>query len=178
MEDSVTYRFLDIKKLTLEDIPIHSVGDYINGKEYYGTLDTPILDVCKGMYDDMNVTFPHRLFAFKTAELVLHKQTPRSLDIPTGDVVYIYVMLMSFDKKIAFTNTVFDYMCSDLCIRWIELGYKYTWRSSPQTVKGWEGVVAMKEGIRRAKMEIKERKSQDWDGMWEKMNETITKSLK
>ena len=159
---SVTYRFLDIKKID-KSTPTLSPAEYINKKEYYGTLDTPILDVCEVMYDDMNVKFDHRLFVFKDTQYVRDEQTPRNRNISSGEIVYIYVMLMSSTKKLAFTNTVFNCMCMELNRIWDTLGYECDFEWQTPVVTGSEHDVAYQEGLRRAHMHAKERNDQDWN---------------
>ncbi len=162
MQDSVTYRFLDINKMTTKSNPQYSPADYINQKEYSGPLNKPILDVCEEMYDEMNVTFYDRLFVFKNTEYVHEKQTPRSMNIPSGDIVYIYVMFMTKEKKDAFTNTVFNSMCTQLDHMDCEWTCEFEWQEP--TVQGWEYVVASEEGQRRARMPAYARSRLDWNG--------------
>jgi hypothetical protein len=162
MQDSVTYRFLDINKMTTNSIPNYSPADYINQKEYSGSLNKPILDVCKEMYAEMNVTFYDRLFVFNTMEYVHEKHTPRYMYIPSGDIVYIYVMFMTKEKKEAFTNTVFNTMCAQLYHT--TPGWTCEFERQQPTVEGWEYAVASAEGQRRARMPAYARSRLDWNG--------------
>lgn len=161
MQNSVTYRFLDINKMSSESIPIHSPADYINQKEYSVSLDKPILDVCKDMYDEMKVTFYDCLFVFKNTKYVRKWQTARNLDFKEGDIVYIYVMCMTEEKKEAFTNTVFNSMLMER--RRIDCNVDYAWKWYEPTVKGCEYDVAYEEGQCRAHMPEAQRLQQDWN---------------
>ena len=164
MQDSVTYRFLDINKMTTESIPNYSPADYINQKEYSGSLDKPILHVCEEMYAEMNVTFYDRLFVFKNTKYVLRGQTPRTQNITSGDIVYIYVIFMTSAKKNAFTNTIFNSMVTELGRVDCEWTYSFKWQEP--TVQGWEYAVASEEGQRRAHMCEAQRRVQDWNGVF------------
>jgi len=162
MQDSVTYRFLDINKMTTKSNPQYSPADYINQKEYSGTLNKSILDVCKEMYAEMNVTFYDWLFVFKTMEYVHQNHTPRYMHISSGDIVYIYVMFMTEEKKEAYMNTVFNTMCTQL--GHIDPDWTCVFQQQKPTVEGWEYAVASAEGTRRARMPWHARVRQDWNG--------------
>jgi hypothetical protein len=160
MQDSVTYRFVDINKITTNGIP--NPADYINQKEYSGSLNKPILDVCKEMYAEMKVTSYDRLFMFTNMEYVHEKQTPRYMCMHSGDIVFIYVMLMTEEKKEAYMNTVFNTMCTQL--GHITPGWTCVFQQQKPTVEGWEYEVASAEGQRRARMPAHARARLDWNG--------------
>ena len=73
-------------------------------------------------------------------------------------------MLMSSDKKHAFTNTVFNSMCMELNRIWDTLGYECDFEYQTPVVNESEYYVASEEGLRRAHMHEKERNDQDWNG--------------
>ncbi len=68
---------------------------------------------------------------------------------------------MTEEKKDAFTNTVFNSMCTELGRIDYEWTCEFKWQEP--TVEGWEYAVAYEEGQRRAYMTDDQRNNQDWN---------------
>jgi hypothetical protein len=115
----VTFRFLHINNLHMHGppFPVHEDGDYIE-EHVKGTLDAPILDICKIKCDEMTWSFNDCLFVFRNGVPVQDDQTPKSMYIPSGDYVNIYVMYMEPVMKEVYMNTMFDSMMQEMHKKW------------------------------------------------------------
>jgi len=165
MQTIFTYNFLHINNLHMHGppFPVHEDVDYI-GEHVKGTLDAPILDICRIKCGEMTWSFNDCLFVFRTGAPVQDDQTPKSMYIPSGDYVNIYVMSMGPVMKEAYMNTMFDSMMTEMHKRDVmhisalnsEAKRRYAFwcrecKYDPPPSFSKPGIfVARKEGVRRA----------------------------